>query len=145
MKVVVQRVSEAEVKVDSKTVGKIGSGLLLLLGISKNDTEQIVEKAAQKISKQRIFQDNEGKMNLSVADIGGSILAVSQFTLLADTKKGNRPSFIDAAGPELAEPLYEKFCSHTESLGIQVEKGIFGADMKVSLINDGPVTIVIDI
>lgn len=145
MKIVIQRVNKAEVKVENKSVGKISKGLLVLLGIASDDTEETILKAAQKITKLRIFQDDDEKMNFSLTDISGSMLVISQFTLLADTKKGNRPSFIKAAKPEFAEPLYEKFCSAVKSFGIHVEKGIFGADMKVSLINDGPVTIVLDI
>ncbi len=144
MKIVLQRVSSASVKVDSNIVGSIDQGMLLLIGFSSNDTEASVLPTLEKIVKLRIFSDEEGKMNKSVLDVNGSALLVSQFTLYADTKKGNRPSFIEAARPEQAIPLYEFFIAEMKKRISKVETGIFGADMKVELVNDGPVTIVFD-
>lgn len=145
MKCVIQRVLGASVTVDGVTVGSIKKGFLLLLGIAEGDTEAQAEKLAKKISAMRIFEDSEGKMNLSVNDVDGEILAVSQFTLCADCKKGNRPSFIGAMRPEEANRLYELFMQMLKNNGVRrVEHGIFGADMKVSLVNDGPVTIILD-
>jgi D-tyrosyl-tRNA(Tyr) deacylase len=144
MKIVLQRVSSASVKVDSKIVGRIEHGLLLLIGFSSTDTEESILPTIEKIVKLRIFSDEEGKMNKSVLDVNGSSLLVSQFTLYADTKKGNRPSFIEAARPEQAIPLYEFFIAEMRKRITNVETGIFGADMKVELVNDGPVTIVFD-
>ncbi len=144
MKAVIQRVSEAEVKVDGAVTGKITAGLLLLIGVEENDTKADADWLAGKILNLRIFSDTEGKMNLSVQDIKGEILCISQFTLIADYKKGNRPSFIRAARPEAAIPLFEYFKEQLKTSGLQIESGIFGADMKVSLLNDGPVTIVMD-
>ena len=144
MKIVLQRVSSASVKVDSKIVGRIEHGLLLLIGFSSSDTEESVLQTLEKIVKLRIFSDEEGKMNKSVLDVEGSMLLISQFTLYADTKKGNRPSFIEAARPEQAIPLYEFFIAEMRKRITKVETGIFGADMKVELVNDGPVTIVFD-
>jgi D-tyrosyl-tRNA(Tyr) deacylase len=144
MKIVLQRVSNASVKVDSEIVGSIETGLLLLIGFSSTDTEESILPTIEKIVKLRIFSDEEGKMNKSVLDINGSALLVSQFTLYADTKKGNRPSFIEAARPEQAIPLYEFFITEMKKRISKVETGIFGADMKVELVNDGPVTIVFD-
>ena len=144
MKIVLQRVSSASVKVDSKIVGRIEHGLLLLIGFSSSDTEESVLPTLEKIVKLRIFSDEEGKMNKSVLDVEGSLLLISQFTLYADTKKGNRPSFIEAARPEQATPLYEFFISEMKKRIAKVETGIFGADMKVELVNDGPVTIVLE-
>ena len=144
MKIVLQRVSRASVKVDSKTVGRIEHGLLLLIGFSSTDTGESILPTIEKIVKLRIFSDEEGKMNKSVLDVNGSALLVSQFTLYADTKKGNRPSFIEAARPEQAIPLYEFFIAEMKKRIAKVETGIFGADMKVELVNDGPVTIVFD-
>lgn len=145
MKAVIQRVTKASVSIDGSKKAEIGSGLLVLLGIGTTDTAEDVEWLSQKIVNMRIFSDAEGKMNLSVKDTNGEILLVSQFTLHASTKKGNRPSFIDAARPELAIPLYEKFI---KTLSVEFDKeiqtGEFGADMKVELLNDGPVTILID-
>lgn len=142
---VVQRVSSSWVTVDGKVVGKIGQGFTVLLGIADSDTETDLQWTAKKILGMRIFSDEEGKMNLDLADIGGEILLISQFTLLGSSRKGNRPSFIEAARPEKAIPLYEKMIQVlSEGLGKPVEKGIFGADMKVSIENDGPVTLVID-
>jgi len=144
MRAVVQRVSEAGVTVEGRVTGAIGKGLLVLVGIGHDDTEETARALAAKIARLRIFQDAEGKMNLSVQDVGGGVLAVSQFTLLADTRKGNRPSFTDAAPPETANRLYEVFCAALADLGLPVARGIFGAHMDVRLTNDGPVTIILD-
>ncbi len=145
MRVVVQRVSEASVTVEGEITGAIQAGLLVLCGFCPEDTEDDLQWMAAKIVKQRIFSDADGQMNLSVEDIGGSLLVVSQFTLFASYKKGNRPGFTGAARPELAIPLYERFLTILETLtGKRPERGIFGADMKVSLLNDGPVTLVMD-
>ena len=144
MKIVIQRVSESSVKVDGKTAGEIGKGLMLLIGIDENDEKTDADWLIQKILNLRIFGDEEGKLNLSVQDIKGEILCISQFTLIADYKKGNRPSFIKAARPEKAIPLFEYFKEEIAKSGLKTESGIFGADMKVSLINDGPVTVVMD-
>ena len=145
MRVVIQRVTEASVRVDNKVTGAINKGLLILVGIEDADTEEDIEWLTKKIVGLRIFDDENGVMNLSVRDVGGGLLAVSQFTLMASTKKGNRPSYIRASKGDYAEPMYEKFCQALEKeSGKKVEKGIFGADMKVSLLNDGPVTIIMD-
>lgn len=144
MKVVIQRVSESQVKVDGKIVGEIGKGLMLLVGIDENDSKADADWIVQKILNLRIFGDDEGKLNLSVVDIAGEILCISQFTLIADYKKGNRPSFIKAAKPDTAIPLFDYFKEEISKSGLKTESGIFGSDMKVSLINDGPVTIVMD-
>ena len=143
MRAVVQRVSKASVTIDQQEVGKIDQGLVILLGIHEKDTQDDVDYLVKKIAQMRIFQDEQGKMNRSVEDVEGQILSVSQFTLFADTKKGNRPSFISAARPETAIPLYEAFNEGIRNRGITVATGQFGADMAVSLINDGPVTIII--
>jgi D-tyrosyl-tRNA(Tyr) deacylase len=144
MKVVIQRVSESRVQVDGKTVGEIGKGLMLLVGIDENDEKPDADWLVQKIINLRIFGDEDGKLNLSVQDIRGEILCISQFTLIADYKKGNRPSFIKAARPEKAVPLFEYFKEEIAKSGLKIQSGIFGADMKVSLVNDGPVTITMD-
>ena len=144
MKIVVQRVSKAEVKINDKIVGKANKGLLLFVGFSKEDEEEDLKYFADKILNLRIFEDISGKMNLSVSEINGDILSVSQFTLYGDIKKGRRPSFIEAAEPEKANKLYEKFNDQMKKSGLNIETGIFGGDMKVSLINDGPVTILMD-
>lgn len=144
MKAVIQRVTEAQVQIAGKVVGKIDQGFMILLGIHAEDTKEDVDYLVRKISKLRVFEDDQGKMNLSLQEIGGSILSISQFTLYADTKKGNRPSFIEAARPETAIPLYEMFNKQLKEIGIPTETGEFGADMKVTLTNDGPVTIIID-
>ena len=144
MRDVVQRVSKASVTIDQQEVGKIDQGLVILLGIHEKDTQDDVDYLVKKIAQMRIFEDEQGKMNRSVEDVEGQILSVSQFTLFADTKKGNRPSFISAARPETAIPLYEAFNEGIRNRGITVATGQFGADMAVSLINDGPVTIIID-
>lgn len=145
MRVVIQRVSEGAVTINNKKVANIGNGLVVLLGIVTEDGKEDIEWLCQKIVKLRVFGDEDGLMNLSVSDIDGEIIVVSQFTLYAQTKKGNRPSFIKAARPEVAIPLYESFKKRlSELLKKEVQCGEFGADMKVSLINDGPVTIIID-
>ena len=144
MKIVLQRVSSASVKVADEIVGSIDHGMLLLIGFSSTDTEENILPTIEKIVKLRIFSDEEGKMNKSVLDVNGSALLVSQFTLYADTKKGNRPSFIEAARPEQAIPLYEFFIAEMKKRISKVETGIFGADMKVELVNDGPVTILFE-
>lgn len=144
MRAVIQRVTQAEVRIDQKSVGKINQGFMILLGIHESDSEEDVAYLVRKISKLRVFEDETGKMNLSIQEVQGSILSISQFTLYADTKKGNRPSFIDAARPNVAVPLYELFNEQLKELDIPVETGEFGADMAVSLINDGPVTVIID-
>ncbi|WP_265456239.1 D-aminoacyl-tRNA deacylase [Enterococcus sp. HY326] len=144
MKAVIQRVSQAKVEIQQQTVGEIQQGLLVLLGIHEEDTQEDVGYLLRKISQLRIFSDEQGKLNLSIQDIGGAVLNISQFTLYGDTKKGNRPSFVKAARPELAIPLYEAFNQGLRELGIPVATGEFGADMQVSLTNDGPVTIIID-
>ncbi|WP_209390411.1 D-aminoacyl-tRNA deacylase [Chryseobacterium sp. RR2-3-20] len=144
MRVVIQRVSEASVKVDGNIVGEIKHGLMLLVGVEENDQETDAEWLVQKILNLRIFGDESGKLNLSVTDIKGEILCISQFTLIADYKKGNRPSFIKAAKPEKAIPLFDFFKDELKKSDLKIESGIFGADMKVSLVNDGPVTILMD-
>lgn len=145
MRLVIQRVSQASVTVEDQITGAINQGLLVLLGIEQADSEEDIDWLIQKLIQMRIFSDQEGKMNCSLVDIDGGLLVVSQFTLHASTKKGNRPSFIAAARPEQAIPLYELFLQKAAlQLGKRVEAGIFGADMKVALINDGPVTITID-
>ncbi|MDE5586124.1 MAG: D-tyrosyl-tRNA(Tyr) deacylase [Muribaculaceae bacterium] len=145
MRLVIQRVSEASVTIDGELFSTIGTGLMVLVGIADGDTPADVEWLAAKTAAMRIFPDENGVMNRSVLDVGGEVLAVSQFTLMASTKKGNRPSYIHAAGHELAVPMYELYCGKlSRLLGREVKTGVFGADMKVALINDGPVTIVID-
>lgn len=145
MRVIAQRTTSATVRIDGETVGQIGKGLMLLVGITHSDTEQDVQYMAKKVAHLRMFEDTEGKMNLSVLDIQGAILSISQFTLYGDCRKGNRPAFIEAARPEQAEPLYNYFNTLLhETYNLPVEKGRFGADMKVDFINDGPVTILID-
>jgi D-tyrosyl-tRNA(Tyr) deacylase len=139
MRAVCQRVTEARVRVDGKSVAEIGPGLCVFLGVARGDTE--TERFAGKIARLRIFPDAEGRFDRSLLDTGGSALVVSQFTLLADTDKGNRPGFSEAAAPEDAEPLYERFCADLEALGVPVARGIFGASMAVELVNDGPVTV----
>lgn len=144
MKAVLQRVTNAEVKVDGKITGKIGEGLLILLGVGPNDTTENADALIKKICNLRIFRDENDKMNLSVKDIDGEILVISQFTLYADCAKGNRPSFVDAAPPEKANELYEYFKDKCKAEVKNVQCGIFGADMKVSLLNNGPVTIILE-
>lgn len=145
MKAVIQRVKSANVVVNEKTVGEINEGYLILLGAGKNDSPKDCEKLADKISKMRIFSDENDKINLSINDVNGDILVISQFTLYADCRKGNRPSFINAGNPQLAEDLYEYFIKIIgDKINGSVAKGVFGADMKVSLLNDGPFTIVLE-
>lgn len=144
MKLVVQRVKNAKVDVEGKTVGEIKKGFLVLLGVTHTDTKEIADYLVKKLCNLRVFEDENGKMNLSLKDVDGKLLIVSQFTLYADCSGGNRPSFINAAKPEFANELYEYFCEKCKESGIEVEKGIFGADMKVSLLNDGPVTIILE-
>ena len=145
MRILIQRVTSANVVVDGTTTGAIENGLLLLVGITHSDTDAVEERMADKVVKLRIFGDEQGLMNRSVLDVGGGILAISQFTLYADAKKGNRPSYTDAARPEQAAPAFDRFVKKLASrLGKSVPTGVFGADMKVSLVNDGPVTIWLD-
>ena len=145
MRAVVQRVHQASVTVDNKIVGEIQVGFVILLGIGLEDTKEDIEYLASKISQLRVFADREGKMNLDIKSIDGNCLVISQFTLFAQTKKGNRPSFLESAPPEIANKMYDEFCNQLSiKIEKKVEKGIFGADMKVSLVNDGPVTILFD-
>ena len=145
MRVVVQRVTQASVKINNKVKGEIGLGLLVLAGFTPTDTDEDLKWTASKVAQLRIFGDADDKMNLSIQDVQGDMLVISQFTLFANTKKGNRPSYINAAPPAIAVPLYEKFIVYLEAaLGKKVQTGEFGADMKVALLNDGPVTITID-
>jgi D-tyrosyl-tRNA(Tyr) deacylase len=144
MKFVIQRVKEASVTVDSEIIGRISQGLLVFVGIANSDDIHIADKMIDKMTKLRIFEDENGKTNLSISDVGGEFLIISQFTLYADCKKGNRPSFINAGKPEMANELYEYIISEVNKKGFKTEHGIFGADMQVSLINDGPFTILLD-
>lgn len=144
MRVVLQRVSEAEVSVEGKVIGQIGQGYLILLGVSNDDTREIADKMLEKIRKLRIFEDENGKVNLSIEQVEGRVLVVSQFTLYADCKKGNRPSFTNAGNPTMAEELYEYFLSRCKDVFGEVQHGSFGAEMQVSLVNDGPFTVVLD-
>ncbi len=144
MRAVIQRVKEASVDVDGRTIGKIADGLLILLGVEDGDEASDLQYVYQKTTGLRIFQDDEGKMNRSVSDIGGELLVVSQFTLLGDVRKGKRPSFTASAGPERAKELYEAFCDLAKNDGFSVATGEFGAHMEVKLLNDGPVTILLD-
>ena len=144
MRIVLQRCKQASVTVDGKVVGKIGKGFMLLVGITHDDTDEQIQYLADKIVNLRVFEDEEGKMNRSLLDVGGDILSVSQFTLYGETAKGRRPSFTAAARPDFAEPMYEKFNGALRERGVTVETGIFGAMMDVSLINDGPVTLILE-
>lgn len=144
MRLVVQRVLESSVAIDGDVVGRIGPGFMVLCGVEDGDTEDDLRYCVKKTVGLRVFEDENGKMNRSIQDVGGEILAISQFTLHGDTRRGNRPSFITAARPELAVPMYDAYCQGLRDAGIHVETGVFQADMKVSLINDGPVTILID-
>jgi D-tyrosyl-tRNA(Tyr) deacylase len=144
LRLLLQRVTHAQVTVDEQVVGQIGPGLVILVGIGHGDGEDVVRTLAGKSVDLRIFRDEEGKTNRSLIDVGGEVLAISQFTLFADTRKGRRPSFLDAAPPELGNALYEVFCAAVEERGVKVAKGVFGAEMKVELVNDGPMTIWLD-
>ncbi|MGM9920676.1 MAG: D-aminoacyl-tRNA deacylase [Bhargavaea sp.] len=144
MRVVIQRSGEASVTVDGDVTGAIDSGYVLLVGITHSDTEEDVRYVANKVANLRLFEDGDGKMNLSILEAGGAILSVSQFTLYADTTRGRRPGFSEAARPEQAQPLYERFNEELRRLGLHVETGVFGAMMDVSLINDGPVTVIVE-
>jgi D-tyrosyl-tRNA(Tyr) deacylase len=137
-------VTEARVRVDGETIAEIGAGLCVLLGVARDDREELAVRMAGKVARLRVFPDEDGRFDRSLLDVAGSALVVSQFTLLADTAKGNRPSFNEAAPPELAEPLYERFCAELRGFGVDVAQGAFGARMAVELVNDGPVTIVVD-
>jgi D-aminoacyl-tRNA deacylase len=145
VRAVVQRVSAARVLADGETVGEIGTGLCVLLGVADTDDLDVTGRLAQKVVRLRVFENEEGKFDRSLAEVHGSALVVSQFTLIADTAKGNRPSFTHAARPEQAEPLYEAFCGALEDEGIDVARGVFGARMEVQIANDGPVTIILDV
>jgi D-aminoacyl-tRNA deacylase len=144
MRAVCQRVSKARVSVSGALIGEIGAGLVVLLGVARDDSPTEAARLAGKVSRLRVFEDELGKFDRSLVDVGGAALVVSQFTLIADTRRGNRPSFTEAAPPELAEPLYESFCDALVDEGIPVERGRFGARMAVELVNDGPVTIILD-
>lgn len=144
MKFVIQRVAHAQCVVDNEIIGSIGRGFLVLIGISQSDTREVADKMAQKLLGMRIFEDAAGKINLALSDVGGSLLLISQFTLYANCKKGNRPSFTDAGSPELANSLYEYLIEKCRQQVPDVQTGIFGADMKISLMNDGPFTVILD-
>ena len=144
MRLVVQKVSQSSVRIEGEIVGAIDKGYMVLVGITNGDDELLVEKMVDKLVNLRIFEDENDKLNLSLLDVGGSVLSISQFTLYANCKKGRRPSFIDAAKPDISSPLYDFFNKKLEEKGINVERGVFGAMMEVSLINDGPVTIILD-
>jgi D-tyrosyl-tRNA(Tyr) deacylase len=144
VRAVCQRVSRARVTVDGAVRGEIGAGLVVLVGIARGDTRDAVERLARKVARLRVFEDQSGKFAYSVQDTGGAALVVSQFTLLAETGKGNRPSFTEAAAPDEAEPLYDEFCRALAAEGVPVERGVFGARMALELVNDGPVTIVLE-
>jgi len=144
VRAVCQRVLEARVVVDGRTAGEIGNGLCVLLGVARGDTPAAAERLAARVARLRIFPDEEGRFDRDVLAANGRVLAVSQFTLVADTSRGHRPSFTEAAPPEVAEPLYERFCESLAGQGVEVQRGVFGASMRVELVNDGPVTIVLD-
>jgi len=145
VRVVVQRVQRASVVVGDATVSDIGPGLVVLLGVAASDSSSECDRLAGKVARLRIFEDDDGRLDRSLVDVAGEAMVVSQFTLVADTRTGTRPSFADAAAPDLAEPLYERFCEALRELGVSVQTGVFGARMEVSLVNDGPVTVVLDI
>jgi D-tyrosyl-tRNA(Tyr) deacylase len=146
MRAVVQRVREASVRVAGEVVATVGPGLVILLGVARgSDVEADADRLAGKVARLRIFENADGRFDLSLLDVGGEALVVSQFTLYADTRKGNRPSFTEAAPPEVAAPLYERFCAALEREGVVVARGVFGARMDVSLVNDGPVTVILDV
>lgn len=144
MRAVIQRVSEASVVVDNEEVGKIAKGFLIFVGVEDEDKQEDIDYLSRKIANMRIFEDEDGKMNHDISEVSGEVLSVSQFTLLANTKKGNRPSFVDAARPEEATALYQYFNEELRNQGLKVSEGQFGADMAVSLVNDGPTTIILD-
>ena len=144
MRFVIQRVLESEVKVDGESLGKIGKGFMVLIGVSNDDTKEVADKMVKKMLGLRIFEDSEGKTNLSLKDVNGSLLLISQFTLYADCRKGNRPSFTDAGKPDMAKELYHYIIESCKNQIAVVEQGVFGADMKISLVNDGPFTIILD-
>ncbi|MBR3296384.1 MAG: D-tyrosyl-tRNA(Tyr) deacylase [Firmicutes bacterium] len=144
MKFVIQRVTRASVTVDGEVTGKIGKGFMVLIGVAQSDTEEIADKMVKKMCNLRIFEDSEGKTNLALADVGGELLLISQFTLYADCHKGNRPSFIDAGKPDMASAMYEYIIEEAKKYVPTVERGIFGAEMKVELLNDGPFTVILD-
>jgi D-aminoacyl-tRNA deacylase len=144
VRAVVQRVGKASVAVDGGIVSETGRGVVVLLGVAGTDTSEQAERLAAKIARLRIFENEDGRFDRSLLDVAGEALVVSQFTLIADTRKGNRPSFTEAAAPDFAEPLYERFCAELESTGVPVSRGVFGARMEVSLVNDGPVTIILE-
>lgn len=144
MRFVIQRVTRSSVSVDGTTIGKIGKGFLVLIGISQEDTQETADRLVKKMTGLRIFEDENGKTNLSLADVGGALLLISQFTLYANCKKGRRPSFDQAARPEIASPLYDAFNDALRQTGLVVKPGIFGAEMKIRLLNDGPVTLILD-
>lgn len=144
MRAVVQRVSSARVRVDGRVTAEIGPGLCVLLGVARGDGPPAAARLAAKVARLRVFENEEGRLDRSLLDVGGAALVVSQFTLIADTTKGNRPSFADAAPPEQADPLYEAFCAELATLGVPVQRGVFGARMELELTNQGPVTIVLD-
>ncbi len=144
MRAVIQKVSQANVSVDEQVIGSIGKGFMVLLGVSDNDTDEDMQYLVRKITQLRVFEDNQGKMNLALKDVDGSLLIISQFTLFANTKKGNRPSFTEAGAPDFSKKMYLRFIDACRQLGFHTEEGEFGAHMAVSLINDGPVTNIID-
>jgi len=144
VRAVVQRVRHASVAVDDEMAAEVGPGVVVLLGVAEDDSATVAERLAGKIARLRIFENDEGRFDRSLIDVSGEALVVSQFTLIADTRKGNRPSFTGAAAPDVAEPLYERFCGFLEEEGVRVSRGVFGARMQVALVNDGPVTIVLD-
>jgi D-aminoacyl-tRNA deacylase len=141
MRLLLQRVTSASVRVEERVVGEIGPGLLVLVGVGRADTEAVAESLARRTTELRIFRDEQGLTNRSLTDVGGAVLAVSQFTLYADTRKGRRPSFLDAAPPDEGERLYERYAAAVEALGVRVARGVFGAEMQVALVNDGPFTL----
>jgi D-tyrosyl-tRNA(Tyr) deacylase len=144
VRAVVQRVRHASVAVDDEVTAEVGPGVVVLLGVAEDDSATVAERLAGKVARLRIFENDEGRFDRSLIDVSGEALVVSQFTLIADTRKGNRPSFTGAAAPGVAEPLYERFCGFLEEEGVRVSRGVFGARMQVALVNDGPVTIVLD-
>jgi len=144
MRALVQRVSRAEVRVDGAVRGRIEAGFVVLVGVSPADTVALAARLAAKVAALRLFEDSEGRMNLALADVGGAVLAISQFTLYADVRRGNRPSFSGAAPGDVAAPVYDAFCAGIEAAGLRCERGVFGAHMEIDLVNDGPVTVIVD-